>query len=203
MSAEVSLLSAWRPFNKIARTAKSGQNKRVHWEQPEICSWARISHSSSGRNPKRNSCLSEAVIKYSACPMGNPKQSNKTSFLFRFCSNTGIFGGKVEFLVKSLEMEQVLLMWDAGRRRNYKIMVLHLTVHSIFLRIPESQKCWRGLLHSTHHSWEVTFPVGKAVFIQEMWLWKTTDGSRGAPVPRWHCQCHSLCQLVARHQRQM
>lgn len=117
MSAEVSPLSTWRPFNKIARTAKSGQNKRIHWEQPEICSWARISHSSSGRNPKRNSCLSEAVIKYSACPMGNPKQSSKTSFLFQFCSNTGIFGGKVGFFVKYLEMEYVPLTWDAARRR--------------------------------------------------------------------------------------
>lgn len=105
MCAEVSLLSTWRPFNNIARTAKSEQNKRVLWEQPKICFWARISHSSSGRNPKKNSCLCEAVIKYSACPVGNPKQSSKTSFLFWFCSNTGIVGGKVEFLVKSLEME--------------------------------------------------------------------------------------------------
>lgn len=83
---KVSLLSTWRPFNKTARTAKCGQNK----ESPLGTAWdlclSQDQHSSSGKNPKRNSCLCEAVIKYSPLSNGKPKtkQQNFVSFQILF-----------------------------------------------------------------------------------------------------------------------
>lgn len=162
------------------------KTKRVHWEQPEICAWARISTAAQGRIQREIHVFVKLWLNIHHCPMGNPKQSSKTSFLFRFCSNTGIFGGKAEFLVKSLEMEQLLLTWDAGRRRNYKITAWQWC--SSFLRIPEMLQ--RPLTfhpsqmkgHISHGEGRV-YP-GNVTLEDNRWHLWGSSAKVAAPVPR-------------------
>lgn len=79
-----------KTFLEVSRSSQDwAKQKSKARDIPEVCSWARISHCSPGRNSKRNSCPCEAVIKYSTSPMRGRRAKPAAkkyfiSFLFLF-----------------------------------------------------------------------------------------------------------------------
>lgn len=85
---------------------------------PEVCSWARISHCSPGRNSKRNSCPCEAVIKYSTSPMrgrrAKPAAKKKLHFFSVSVQTQKPLVSRQNFSWGFFR--NVLLIWDQRRR---------------------------------------------------------------------------------------